>query len=268
MLKRAVWVGVFAAVAAPGCMTHRDRDAIWAEIAAVRRQGAEVLRSLGEGRADLASMAKGFESRLGETDARIRAAESLLRRSNADFYEQLQRLQIELSRVSGRLDHAERNTEVLKRDLDGFREQVGHELAKRPAAPGTAQAPSSPAATMQAASKALASGRYAEAVKLFTRLKARSPQHPRIVDIRFALAEAYAGNRQYKEAIGEYYELYPLLGRTSRAAEVLIRIARVYARAGDEKTAALALRVLMKNFRGSGLVQAMKRLARALLKPE
>lgn len=266
----AVVVGVLAS--ATGCLTTGDGDKIWADIRAVQAQTGEIQKSLTEQKTRLVELIRSADQRVADLNKKIEQAESILRRSNVDFFQQLQSIQTEISKSSGRIETLERNLDVQKRDLDAFREETTRKigaLAAKPVAPQVAEqppAPTDPAAAYDEAARELSAARYDKAVDLFLGVLKQFPKHSRMEDIQFGLADAYVGKRDFKQALAEYSRFYQDFGQSERAPEALFKVAKCYEELGDFRTAELSLKVIIKKFKKSSFAKDAKKLLKVLKK--
>jgi TolA-binding protein len=268
----AFWAALLCAA---GCVTKGEGEKIWAEIRAIQAQNNEILRSLNENKTKLVSLMRTADQKIGDLGKKIEQAENILRRSNVDFFQQLQQLQAEVSKASGRIEQVERNTDVLKRDLDGFREEANRKIseakdavakATAPPAPPQSALPSDPQAAYAQASQALAQGNHDRAVQLYLELLKQFPKHPQMEDIQFGLAEAYFAKKEYKQALAEYSRFYQDFGGSARAAEALFKVAQCYQSLGDYQTAHLSLTVITKKFKDSTFARQAKTIMKQLKK--
>jgi TolA-binding protein len=270
MRTRKAQVGLWLAgvTLAAGCVTKGEGEKIWAEIRALQAQNSEILRSLNENRTKLVSLMQSADQKAENLNKKIEQAESVLRRTNVDFFQQLQQMQTETSKNSGRIEQLERNLEVFKRDLDAFREEAAKKLAQATTKPVPPEQtlPADPQVAYEAAARALAAGQPAKAVELFLAILKQFPKHPRLEDIQFNLAEAYYAKGDFKHALAEYSRYYQDFGSSERAAEALFKVAKCYEELGDYRTAVLSLKVITKKFKKSSFAKEARRLMKLLQK--
>jgi TolA-binding protein len=253
---------------AAGCVTKGEGEKIWTEIRALQAQNSEILRSLNENKTKLVSLMQSADQKAENLNKKIEQAESILRRTNVDFFQQLQQIQTEISKNSGRVEQVERNLEVFKRDLDAFREEAAKKIAQattKPQQPANTL-PADPQAAYDAAARELAAGRCTEGVNLFLAVLSQFPKHPRLEDIQFGLAEAYYCKHDFKHALAEYSRYYQDFGSSERAAEALFKVAKCYEELGDFRTAVLSLKVITKKFKKSSFAKEAKKLMKQLQK--
>jgi TolA-binding protein len=257
----------------PACVTSGEGAKIWSEIKALQAQGSEIQRSLTDQKTKLVELIRSADQRVADLNKKIEQAESVLRRSNVDFFQQLQTVQNELSKASGRVETIERNGEVQKRDFDAFREEVNRRITKLQAAAVQAAAPPppaplDPAAAYDAAARELQAGRFDKAVDAYLQIIQQFPKHARMEDIQFGLAEAYYGKRDYKAALAEYSRFYQDFAESGRAPEALFRLAQCYEADGKYDTAQVPLKVILKKFKKSSFAKEAKKLLKQLKKKQ
>jgi TolA-binding protein len=254
---------------AAGCVTKGEGEKIWAELRALQAQTGEILKSLNEHKTKLVALMRSADEKTADLGRKIAQAEGILRRSNLDFFQQLQQIQGEISKSSGRIEQIERNVDVLKKDFDLFRDEASRKIAKateKPPEPPKDALPQDPAAAYDLAASELRAARYDKAVDLFLAVLKQFPRHSRMEDIQFGLAEAYFGKRDYRHALAEFSRFYQDFGASERAAEALFKVAQCYEALGDYKTAILSLKVITKKFKRSEFAKDAKKLMKALRK--
>lgn len=265
-------VGVVASLST-GCVTRGEGDKIWADIRATQAQTTEIQKSLTEQKTKLVELIRSADQRVAELNKKIEQAEGILRRSNVDFFQQLQTIQNVISKASGRVETIERTLEVQKRDLDAAREETNRKFAamelrarqekeKAPPPPAALD----PTAAYEATQRDLQSGRFDKAVDGYLQLIQQFPKHPKMEDIQFGLGEAYYGKRDFKLALAEYSRFYQDFATSERAPEALFRLAKCYEELGNYQTAVLSLKVIVKKFKKSSFAKDAKKLIKQLSK--
>jgi TolA-binding protein len=267
-LLRTGWLLGILPLGAAGCLTKGDGEKIWTDIKALQAQNSEILRSLNEHKTKLVELNESARQRTAELQKKIDQAEGILRRTNVDFFQQIQQIQAEVSKGSGRLEQLERNLDVLRRDLDSFRDETNRRLAKAatPAQPEQPALPTDPQAALDLALRELSARSYDKALDLFLSILKQWPRHPRLEDIQFGLAEAYLGKRDYKHALAEYSRFYQEFGSSERAPEALYKVAQCFEALGDYKNAMVSLKVITKKYKRSEFAKDAKKLMKTLRK--
>ena len=272
-VMRSLLVAGLAAGLSAGCVTRGEGDKIWADIRVTQAQTTEIQRSLTEQKTKLVELIRSADQRVAELNKKIEQAEGILRRSNVDFFQQLQTIQNEISKASGRVETLERTLEVQKRDLDAAREESnrrfsGLEQKARQEKEKAQQAPPplDPTTAYETAARDLQSGRFDKAVDGYLQLIQQFPKHPKMEDVQFGLGEAYYGKRDFKLALAEYSRFYQDFAGGERAPEALFRLAKCYEELGNYQTAVLSLKVIVKKFKKSSFAKDAKKLIKQLSK--
>jgi TolA-binding protein len=246
-MMRAALLGLLLA----GCMTTGQGRELSASMGA---RVDEVLRTLREAKS-------AAEKRLAAIEKQLADNEQLLRRSSAESFQKFQQLQLEATKLAGRLDELERTIELQKRELELMREP--ERQRQRLTAPTTTDPGNDPEAAYFAAVKEFSLGHFHKAIDLFLATWQRYPKHERLPEIQLGIAEAYLALKDYQRALAEFRRFYLDFTSHPKAPEALFRAAECFESLRDTRKAILALRLLRLKFKDSSFAkEAAKMMSR------
>ncbi|MBW2623492.1 MAG: tol-pal system protein YbgF [Deltaproteobacteria bacterium] len=109
--------------------------------------------------------------------------------------------------------------------------------------------------------------KYGQAIKVFSYLLERYPDHPLSPNARYWLGECFYGLKEYDLAISEFERVVSDFPKSVKAPEAQLKIAYSHSRLGDGKKAMAVLKTLLTNYPQSPAVDMVRR-GKTIFRPE
>ena len=157
-----------------------------------------------------AELVKQMDTQLTRLKQGVEQANKLATRNSADVGLSVEKMQVDLGQIQGRLDDVTHTADALTKQFQDYRANSDTKLeqltnattpAKSPPVPDTADA------TFAEAEKKLAAQSWLDARRLYEAFVNRYPQDPRAAKAQLQIGEAYAGEKRTANAIREYLKV-------------------------------------------------------------
>ena len=109
--------------------------------------------------------------------------------------------------------------------------------------------------------------KYDPAIKVFSYLLERYPDHPLSPNARYWLGECFYGQKKYDLAIPEFERVVSEFPESAKAPEAQLKIAYSHSRLGDGKKAMAALKTLLTDYPQSSAADMVRR-GNTIFRPE
>lgn len=194
-----------------GCVSQSEGEAL-------RRDLRQVKRDLAQERAR-ASVAR---ERLKEV---MEKATALSTRTSADVSVQVERLQLDVSKLSGQFEAMARDVETLKTKIAEQETALAKTTPATPSADtSTAAAPTDPNALFKQGNEKIAASDHEEGRRLLRHFIARYPSDRRVARAQLALGNSYYAQQKLAPAIQEYRKVIERHGTSPVLPEALYKI--------------------------------------------
>ncbi len=201
------------ALAATGCMTRAEGDAVKADVEALKKQLAEQATKAEIERAKLQKV--------------MEQATGLLTRNNADVGVQVERMQTRLDRIGGDVEERLKKVDDLDKKFSDFKAKVDIKLEGLSGSSPQAKNPATPTDKdelfRQAAAK-LAAGDHPEARRLARSFLERFPSDPRVDRAQLMLGDSYYAEQKFAPAIVEYKKVIEQYPKSAQVPEALNKV--------------------------------------------
>jgi len=198
-MVRKIWIAG-AALALGGCLTLEDGEKLRAEIKDVREQAAK-------NETKAAELATQMDDQLKRLRTVVDEATKVVTRNSADVGGKVDKLQVDLAQLTGRVDDIQHSEDALMKQFQDYRAASDTKLEQLTNASTVSKAPpvpETPDAVMAEADKRLAAAQWTDARRLYEAFVNRYPQDSRAAKAQFDIGEAYMGEKRYANAIGAY----------------------------------------------------------------
>ena len=172
------------------------------------RQQIEDLKGISaKNEARAAELVKQMDTQLTRLKQGVEQANKLATRNSADVGLSVEKMQVDLGQVQGRLDDVMHTTDALTKQFQDYRANSDTKLEQLTNATTTSKSPpvpETPDATFAEADKKLAAQSWVDARRLYEAFVNRYPDDARAAKAQFQIGEAYAGEKRTANAIGAY----------------------------------------------------------------
>jgi TolA-binding protein len=191
---------LLAAVVVPGsgCIALKaDQDEIAREVDKLRK---EVLAS--------SEAAEKNQALADQLESKVKEAEDLLRRNQADLGLRVENLELEVNELRGAAENADYMATAVKQELLELRADLdGRLTALEEKLNEATNIPESKPELMAEAEKLMGKKNYKQARRLYRTYESRYPGDPQLADVRFKIGLTYFSERDYKSSLGEFYRI-------------------------------------------------------------
>lgn len=225
MRRRFPLVVVLAAlVGAPGCLALKvDQDEIAKEVAKLRKEVAQSQETLSRA-----------SSLSDELDKKLAQVEDVLRSNQAGLGARVDGLEGEVQELRGRVDDAENRAAAVEKevaevrsDLDGRLKQLEEKLNE------ATNIPESKTELFAEADRQFKAKKYKNARKLWRTYESRYPDDPKLPEVKFNIGLTYFSERDYKAALGEFYNVIQESGEAAVVPDALYYSGLAFAKLGQ-----------------------------------
>lgn len=187
-----------------GCMSKERGDALERDVSRLKSEmRAEQQRSEGS-----------LKRLLSVTEQ----ATELSTRNSADASVQVERLQLEVSSLSGKLEQTNRTVEQLRKQLaDQQKSQNTH-------TGGTGQMPSDPNQLLSQGAARIAANSHDQGRRMIRHFVARYPRDPRVAKAQLTLGDSYYAQQRFAPAIQEYRKIIEHHKKSAEVPDALYKI--------------------------------------------
>lgn len=194
----SVLLVALAAVPASGCLALKaDQDEIAKEVDKLRN---EVLAS--------SEAAEKNEALADQLEAKLKEAEELLRRNQADLGLRVENLELEVNELRGAAENADYMATAVKQELLELRADLdGRLTALEEKLNEATSIPESKPELLAEAEKLMNKRNYKQARRLYRTYESRYPGDPQLADVKFKIGLTYFSERDYKSSLGEFYRI-------------------------------------------------------------
>ena len=186
------------ALPASGCIALKaDQDEIAREVDKLRK---EVL-------AQSQNSTRGDEL-ADQLEAKLKEVEELLRRNQADLGLRVDNLEVEVQELRGQAENADYVASATRQELTEARADIEQRLQALEAKLDEATSiPENKTELLAEAEKQFAAKKNKQARKLWRTYESRYPGDPKMAEVRFKIGLTYFSERDYKAALGEFYQI-------------------------------------------------------------
>jgi len=192
--------GLLAVLAAPptGCLALKaDQDEIAKEVDKLRK---EVLAS--------SEAAEKNQALADELEKKVKEAEDLLRRNQADLGLRVENLELEVNELRGAAENADYMASAVKQELLELRGELDGRLVTLEEKLNEATSiPESKPEILAEAEKLMGKRNYKQARRLYRTYESRYPGDAQLPDVKFKIGLTYFSERDYKASLGEFYRI-------------------------------------------------------------
>jgi TolA-binding protein len=186
------------AASSTGCLALKaDQDEIAREVDKLRN---EVLAS--------SELAEKNQALADELEAKLKEAEVLLRRNQADLGLRVENLELEVNELRGAAENADYMATAVKQELLELRGDVDGRLRTLEEKLNEATSiPESKPELLAEAEKLMGKRNYQQARRLYRTYESRYPGDAQLADVKFKIGLSYFSERDYKSSLGEFYRI-------------------------------------------------------------
>lgn len=197
-LATSVLLVALAVVPASGCLALKaDQDEIAKEVDKLRN---EVLAS--------SEAAEKNQALADQLEAKLKEAEALLRRNQADLGLRVENLELEVNELRGAAENADYMATAVKQELLELRADLDARLTALEEKLNEATSiPESKPELLAEAEKLMNKRNYKQARRLYRTYESRYPGDAQLADVKFKIGLTYFSERDYKSSLGEFYRI-------------------------------------------------------------
>lgn len=197
-INTSVLLVALAAVPASGCLALKaDQDEIAKEVDKLRN---EVLAS--------SEAAEKNQALADQLEAKLKEAEALLRRNQADLGLRVENLELEVNELRGAAENADYMATAVKQELLELRADLDARLTALEEKLNEATSiPESKPELLAEAEKLMNKRNYKQARRLYRTYESRYPGDAQLADVKFKIGLTYFSERDYKSSLGEFYRI-------------------------------------------------------------
>jgi len=194
----AMLLVVLAAVPSSGCIALKaDQDEIAKEVDKLRK---EVLAG--------SEAAEKNQALAAQLEAKLKEAEVLLRRNQADLGLRVENLELEVQGLRGEAENADYMATAVKQELLELRADLDSRLTALEEKLNEATSiPESKPELLAEAEKLMGKRNYKQARRLYRTYESRYPGDAQLADVKFKIGLTYFSERDYKASLGEFYRI-------------------------------------------------------------
>jgi TolA-binding protein len=220
-------VVLLAAVAlgpASGCIALKaDQDEIAKEVDKLRN---EVLAS--------SEAAEKNQELADQLEAKLKEAEDLLRRNQADLGLRVENLELEVNELRGAAENADYMATAVKQELLELRADLDSRLTALEEKLNEATSiPESKPELLAEAEKLMGKRNYKQARRLYRTYESRYPGDAQQPDVKFKIGLTYFSERDYKSSLGEFYRVIQDYPQSSVLPDALYYSGLAFAKLGQ-----------------------------------
>ena len=190
-----VLLAALAVVPATGCLALKaDQDEIAKEVDKLRK---EVLAG--------SEAAEKNQVLAAQLEAKLKEAEDLLRRNQADLGLRVENLELEVQGLRGAAENADYMATAVKQELLELRADLDSRLTALEEKLNEATSiPESKPELLAEAEKLMGKRNYKQARRLYRTYESRYPGDAQLPDVKFKIGLSYFSERDYKSSLGEF----------------------------------------------------------------
>jgi TolA-binding protein len=195
---QAVLLAALAVVPSSGCLALKaDQDEIAKEVDKLRK---EVLAG--------SEAAEKNQVLAAQLEAKLKEAEDLLRRNQADLGLRVENLELEVNELRGAAENADYMATAVKQELLELRADLDSRLTALEEKLNEATSiPESKPELLAEAEKLMGKRNYKQARRLYRTYESRYPGDAQLADVKFKIGLSYFSERDYKSSLGEFYRI-------------------------------------------------------------
>lgn len=196
--RLAAFVLLATVATSSGCLALKaDQDEIAREVDKLRK---EVLAS--------SEAAEKNQALADQLEAKLKEAEDLLRRNQADLGLRVENLELEVNELRGAAENADYMATAVKQELLELRGDLDSRLTSLEEKLNEAtNIPESKPEILAEAEKLMGKRNYKQARRLYRTYESRYPGDAQLPDVKFKIGLTYFSERDYKASLGEFYRI-------------------------------------------------------------
>lgn len=216
----------------PGCIVLKaQHDELAREVDTLKRNVASQEQQLGEQVGELQALAEQLE-------AKVKEAEELLRRNQADLGLRVENLEVDAQELRGQAENAEFGASAVNQQLAELRGDLDQRIATLEAKLDEAtNIPEKKSELLAVAQQMLKDKKYKGARRLLRTYQSRYPGDEKFPEVQFDIGLTYFSERDYKSSLGEFYRVVQEAPKSKVVHDALYYSGLAFARLGQCKNA-------------------------------
>jgi TolA-binding protein len=209
---------------APGCLALKvDQDEIAKEVAKLRKEVAMSQETL--------SRASSLSDQL---DKKLVELEEVLRSNQAGLGVRVDQLEGEVQALSGKVEDADNRASAVEKELQEVRGDLDARLKQLEEKLNEAtNIPESKTELFAEADRQFKAKKYKNARRLWRTYESRYPEDAKLAEVKFNIGLTYFSERDYKAALGEFYNVIQESGDSPIVPDALYYSGLAFAKLGQ-----------------------------------
>jgi tol-pal system protein YbgF len=186
-----------------GCFAFMTKD----EGRTMQQQIEDVKNQSAKNETRAAELAKQMDTQLARLKKIVDEATKVVTRNSADVGQTVEKMQVDLGQIQGRLDDLQHTSDALTKQFQDYRANSDTKLEQLTNATTASKAPpvpDTPDGAFGEGEKKLAAQQWVDARRLFEAFVNRYPADPRAATAHSTIGAAYDGEKRFANAIGAY----------------------------------------------------------------
>jgi len=224
MLARLATPIFLALALAPGCIALKvDQDEIAREVAKLRKEVALSQETLSRA-----------SSLSDELDKKLAELEEVLRSNQAGLGVRVDQLEGEVQALSGKVEDADNRASAVEKELPEVRSDLDARLKQLEEKLNEAtNIPESKTELFAEADRQFKAKKYKNARRLWRTYESRYPEDSKLAEVKFNIGLTYFSERDYKAALGEFYNVIQESGDSPIVPDALYYSGLAFAKLGQ-----------------------------------
>lgn len=224
MLARLATPLLLSLVLAPGCLALKvDQDEIAGEVGKLRKEVALSQETLARA-----------SSLSDELDKKLAELEEVLRSNQAGLGVRVDQLEGEVQALSGKVEDADNRASAVEKELAEVRSDLDARLKQLEEKLNEAtNIPESKTELFAEADRQFKAKKYKNARRLWRTYESRYPEDNKLAEVKFNIGLTYFSERDYKAALGEFYNVIQESGDSPIVPDALYYSGLAFAKLGQ-----------------------------------
>lgn len=224
MLARLATPLLLSLVLAPGCLALKvDQDEIAGEVGKLRKEVALSQETLARA-----------SSLSDELDKKLAELEEVLRSNQAGLGVRVDQLEGEVQALSGKVEDADNRASAVEKELQEVRADLDARLKQLEEKLNEAtNIPESKTELFAEADRQFKAKKYKNARRLWRTYESRYPEDNKLAEVKFNIGLTYFSERDYKAALGEFYNVIQESGDSPTVPDALYYSGLAFAKLGQ-----------------------------------
>jgi TolA-binding protein len=209
---------------APGCLALKvDQDEIAKEVAKLRKEVAMSQETVSRA-----------SSLSDELDKKLAELEEVLRSNQAGLGVRVDQLEGEVQALAGKAEDADNRASAVEKELGEVRADLDARLKQLEEKLNEAtNIPESKTELFAEADRQFKAKKYKNARRLWRTYESRYPEDPKLAEVKFSIGLTYFSERDYKAALGEFYNVIQESGDAPVVPDALYYSGLAFAKLGQ-----------------------------------